>query len=228
MSSAKAWGIEAHLVDPAFVAEKVPFLDPDQIIGAFWCPSVGVVDSLRAGTIMREQALATGQLTVVPNVEVEDLGVEDGRITKVVTDQGDIAAEHVVIACGVWSPKIGDMAGVNIALTPAVHQMISVGPCPQLAEKEGEISFPIVRDMDTFCYERQHGADMEVGSYAHRAILHEPEEIPSIEQAKLSPTEMPFTEEDFDPQLEQALELMPSCSGPTAPRSATPSTACSP
>ena len=27
--------------------------------------------------------------------------------------------------------------------------------------------------------------DMEVGSYAHRAILHEPEDIPSIEQAKL-------------------------------------------
>ena len=60
MSSAKAWGIEAELVSPAFVAEKVPFLDPDQIIGAFWTPSVGVVDSLRAGTIMRESALATG------------------------------------------------------------------------------------------------------------------------------------------------------------------------
>ncbi|MGH3386690.1 MAG: FAD-dependent oxidoreductase, partial [Nocardioidaceae bacterium] len=71
------------------------------------------------------------------------------------------------------------------------------------------ISFPIIRDMDTFCYERQHGGDMEVGSYAHRPILHDPEDIPSIEQAKLSPTEMPFTADDFDPQLEQALELMP-------------------
>ncbi len=213
MSSAKAWGIEAELVSPEFVVEKVPFLDPDQIIGAFWTPSVGVVDSLRAGTIMREKALAAGALTVVPNVEVEDLGVEDGRITKVVTNQGDIETEYVVIACGVWSPKIGDMAGIKIALTPAVHQMISVGPCPQLAEREGEISFPIVRDMDALCYERQHGADMEVGSYAHRAILHEPEEIPSLEQAKLSPTEMPFTEDDFDPQLEQALELMPELLG---------------
>ena len=67
--------------------------------------------------------------------------------------------------------------------------------------------------MDTFCYERQHGADMEVGSYAHRAILHEPEDIPSIEQAKLSPTEMPFTSDDFDPQLEQAYELMPDLLG---------------
>ena len=105
------------------------------------------------------------------------------------------------------------MAGISIPLTPAVHQMISVGPCPQLAEREGEISFPIVRDMDTFCYERQHGADMEVGSYAHRAILMAPEDIPSIEQASLSPTELPFTSDDFDPQLEQAYELMPELLG---------------
>ena len=213
MSSAKAWGIDAELVTPEFVAEKVPFLDPEQIIGAFWTPSVGVVDSLRAGTIMRETALESGALTVVPTVEVTGLDVEGGRIRRVRTSGGDIEAEHVVIACGVWSPKIGDMAGVSIPLTPAVHQMISVGPCPQLAEKEGEISFPIIRDMDTFCYERQHGADMEVGSYAHRAILHEPEDIPTIEQAKLSPTEMPFTSEDFDPQLEQAYELMPELLG---------------
>ena len=213
MSSAKAWGIEAELVTPEFVREKVPFIETDQFIGAFWTPGVGVVDSLRAGTIMRERALDTGALTVVPTVEVVGLDVEDGRIRRVRTSGGDIEAEAVVIAAGVWSPKLGDMAGVSIPLTPAVHQMISVGPCPQLAEREGEISFPIVRDMDTFCYERQHGADMEVGSYAHRAILHEPEDIPSIDQSKLSPTEMPFTSDDFDPQLEQAYELMPELLG---------------
>ncbi len=217
MSSAKAWGIEAEMVTPEFVKEKVPFIETDQFIGAFWQPGVGVVDSLRAGTIMRESAMELGALTTGPNCEVLGLDVEDGpqgsRITRVRTDKGDIETSSVVIACGVWSPKIGDMAGVSIPLVPAVHQMISVGPCPQLADTEGEITFPIVRDMDTFCYERQHGADMEVGSYAHRAILHEPEDIPTIEQAKLSPTELPFTDEDFDPQLEQALELMPELLG---------------
>jgi glycine cleavage system aminomethyltransferase T/glycine/D-amino acid oxidase-like deaminating enzyme len=213
MASARAWGIEASLVTPEFVKEKVPFIETDQFIGAFWTPSVGVVDSLRAGTLMREAALATGALTVVPNAEVTDLEVVDGRIRLVHTTHGEIEAEQVVIACGVWSPKIGDMAGISIPLTPAVHQMISVGPCPQLAGREGEISFPIVRDMDTFCYERQHGADMEVGSYAHRAILMAPEDIPTIEQASLSPTELPFTSDDFDPQLEQAYELMPELLG---------------
>ncbi len=62
-------------------------------------------------------------------------------------------------------------------------------------------------------YERQHGGDMEVGSYAHRPIIVAPDDIPSNEEAVLSPTEMPFTSDDFDPQLEQALELMPELLG---------------
>ncbi|CCH79471.1 Glycine cleavage T protein (Aminomethyl transferase) [Nostocoides japonicum T1-X7] len=213
MTSAKAWGVEASLVTPEEVVEKVPFLDPSVIVGGFWTPSVGVVDSLRAGTIMRERAQEKGALTVVPTVEVTGMTVVDGAIKAVETTQGTIEADTVVICCGVWSPKLARMAGAHIPLTPAVHQMISVGPCEALAERPGEISFPIVRDMDTFCYERQVGSDMEVGSYAHRPILWDPEDIPSIEQAKLSPTEMPFTQDDFDPQLEQALELMPELLG---------------
>ena len=63
--------------------------------------------------------------------------------------------------------------------------------------------------MDTFCYERQTGGSMEVGSYAHRPIFHYADEIPSIKESRLSPTELPFTAEDFDQQLEEALELMP-------------------
>jgi glycine cleavage system aminomethyltransferase T len=40
-----------------------------------------------------------------------------------------------------------------------------------------------------------------------------PDDIPSIEESRLSPTELPFTQEDFDPQMEQALELMPGILG---------------
>ena len=174
-------------------------------------PSVGVVDSLRPARYGRGRD-ALDALTVVPprgHRPRRGGGANPaGRTTG-----GDIEAETVVIACGVWSPKIAAMAGAAIPLTPAVHQMISVGPVPQLSEREGEISFPIVRDMDTFCYERQHGADMEVGSYAHRAILMDPDDVPSIEASALSPTELPFTKEDFDPQMEQALELMPDILG---------------
>ena len=39
-------------------------------------------------------------------------------------------------------------------------------------------------------YERQT-AGLEVGSYAHRPIFHDPDEIPSIEEAALSPDRAP-------------------------------------
>jgi glycine cleavage system aminomethyltransferase T len=129
------------------------------------------------------------------------------------TDRGDVEAEYVVIACGVWSPRIARMAGANIPLTPAVHQMIDVGPVPRFLSSKSAIEFPIVRDMDTNMYERQDGQGLEVGSYAHRPILHDPDEIPSIEEASLTPTELPFTQEDFELQLEHALELVPEILG---------------
>ena len=215
MSSAKAWGIEAELVTPGVRRRRrCRSSTPTRSSAPSGRPASASSTRCAPARSCASARWRPGALTVVPNVEV-DRPRRRGRPDHAgrAPTGGDIEAEYVVIACGVWSPKIGDMAGVSIPLTPAVHQMISVGPCPQLAEHEGEISFPIVRDMDTFCYERQHGADMEVGSYAHRAILHEPEDIPSIEQAKLSPTEMPFTSDDFDPQLEQAYELMPELLG---------------
>jgi glycine cleavage system aminomethyltransferase T len=54
---------------------------------------------------------------------------------------------------------------------------------------------------------------MEVGSYMHRPIIVPPETIPSNEEASLSPTELPFTADDFDPQLAASLELMPELLG---------------
>ena len=214
MSSAAAWGVEpVSMVTPAEIKQLVPFIDESVIIGGFYSPGVGVVDSLRAGTIMRERAQEAGALTVSPLTEVLGIDVEHGRVRRVRTTRGDIEAEVVVIACGVWSPRIARMAGATIPLTPAVHQMIDVGPVPHFADSKSHIEYPIVRDMDTNMYERQDGSGLEIGSYAHRAILHDPDEIPSIEQASLSPTELPFTQADFDPQMEDALELMPEIVG---------------
>ena len=213
MASSKAWGIESELISPQRVKELVPYINEEILLGGFHTPSVGVVDSLRAGTLMREYAQEKGALTIFADTEIMDISVDDGKVRSVVTNRGEVEADYVVVACGVWSPRIAAMAGSSIPLTPAVHQMISVGSIPLFEQTVGEIEYPIVRDMDTFCYERQHGSDMEVGSYAHRPILHDPDDIPSIEESSLSPTELPFTEDDFDQQLEEALELMPEILG---------------
>ena len=213
MSSACSWGIEpVSMLTPQEVKELVPFIDEQLIVGGFHTPGAGVVDSLRAATIMRERAQEAG-MTVSANTEVLGLDVEGGRIRRVRTTRGDIEADRVVICTGAWSPKLARMAGASIPLTPAVHQMIDIGPVPRFAGTTGMIEFPIVRDMDTNMYERQEGTGLEIGSYAHRPILLDAEEIPSAEESALSPTELPFTQDDFDPQMEIALELMPEIVG---------------
>jgi glycine cleavage system aminomethyltransferase T/glycine/D-amino acid oxidase-like deaminating enzyme len=210
VSSAKAWGIDdVSIVTPAQVKELVPYIEESVIVGGFYSPGVGIVDSLRAGTIMRERAQEKGALSVFANTEVLGIDVEDGCIRGMRTSRGDVATDVIVVCCGVWSPKIAKMAGASIPLTPAVHQMIDVGPVPHFKDTKGVIEFPIVRDMDTNMYERQDGSGLEIGSYAHRPILHDPEEIPSNDEAALSPTEFPFTEKDFTLQMEHALELIP-------------------
>ncbi|MCW2893846.1 MAG: glycine cleavage system protein [Actinomycetia bacterium] len=218
VTKAKAWGVPAEHLTPEGVQKLVPYLDPSVILGGGYFPTVGVVDSLRAGTLMRERAQAGGALTVVSAAEVLDITTVPSttgadRVTGVVTSEGEIATDNVVICCGVWSAKVAALAGARLALTPVVHQMISVGPIGLFAGTAGEISYPIVRDVDEGMYERQHGGDMEVGSYMHRPIIVPAETIPSNEQAVLSPTELPFTADDFDPQLAASLELMPELLG---------------
>jgi len=214
MVSASSWGIEpVSLVSPEEVKRLVPYIDETIILGGFYTPGVGVVDSLRMGTLMREHGQGSGALHVSPKTEVTGIVVEHGRARRVLTTQGDIEAETVVITCGVWSPRIARMAGAHIPLTPAVHQMIDVGPVPRFKGAKSDIEHPIVRDMDTNMYERQAGGDLEIGSYAHRPILYDPEDLPSVEQAALSPTEFPFTQADFELQMQHALELMPEIVG---------------
>jgi glycine cleavage system aminomethyltransferase T/glycine/D-amino acid oxidase-like deaminating enzyme len=214
MTSAASWGVDGvSLVTPADVKQVVPYIDESVIVGGFYCPTVSVVDSLRAGTLMREAAQESGALSVSANTEVLGIDVEHGRVTRVRTTRGDVEAEVVVICCGVWSPRLARMAGASIPLIPAVHQMIDIGPVPHFAGAKSAIEHPIVRDMDTNMYERQDGTGLEIGSYAHRPILHDPDEIPSIEESALSPTELPFTEDDFVEQMEHALELMPEIVG---------------
>ncbi|ADQ67252.1 glycerol-3-phosphate dehydrogenase [Halogeometricum borinquense DSM 11551] len=67
--------------------------------------------------------------TILTNAPVEDLHVEDGRITgvKVGGSVGEtIAAKQVVNAAGAWAEDVGRMAGVEVAMRPTKGVMVSV------------------------------------------------------------------------------------------------------
>ncbi|MEM7127048.1 MAG: FAD-dependent oxidoreductase [Chloroflexota bacterium] len=209
VTSAKAWGEHGEILTPEQIKEKAPFVNTDLVLGGFYSERAGVVDPLDAGTQMRQYAIDKNALSIHSNVEVTDILVEYGQVKGVETDQGTIEAEYVIICCGVWAPILAKMAGTRIPLTPIVHQFCTAGPIEMFEGTVGGIEYPLIRDVDMNMYERQNGNDLEIGSYMHKYIRHEPAEIPSNEEASLTPTELPFTDEDFDESLETALELMP-------------------
>ena len=95
-SAAKAWGVPCELLSPAGVAKLVPVPRPrDAILEGLYFPTVGVVDSLRAGTLMREQAQEMGALEVRANTEIVgiDLSADDKRVQVVRTTGGDIETD---------------------------------------------------------------------------------------------------------------------------------------
>ena len=115
MASSKSWGIESELLTPAEVNALVPFIDESVILGGFHTPGVGVVDSLRAGTLMRERAQELGALTIAAGVEVTGIDVEDGRVRRVRTDAGEIEADVQPEA------ETGDRAGSWLLQTARIN-----------------------------------------------------------------------------------------------------------
>src|ERR1700683_899913 len=93
-TQAKAWQIPAQMISPAEVAKLVPYLDESVILGGAHFPTVGVVDSLRAATLMRENGTPPGAGTVVSGTEVHGISVSGGRITGVTTSQGEIGCDN--------------------------------------------------------------------------------------------------------------------------------------
>src|SRR5215831_14747600 len=70
IASAKSWGVEpVELMSPAEVRDLGPFINEKVVLGGFHTPGVGVVDALRAGTLMREKGQELGALTAVANTE---------------------------------------------------------------------------------------------------------------------------------------------------------------
>src|ERR1043166_4866544 len=95
LASAKAWGEPAELIGPAQVKELVPFINQEIVLGGFYTPGVTVVDSLQAGTLMREEGMRLGALSVSAGAEVVGIDVENARIRGVRTRHGDTETDTV-------------------------------------------------------------------------------------------------------------------------------------
>ena len=141
--------------------------------------------------------------------QVTDIETRDGRVDTVVTNKGNIKAEHVVACAGIWGPRLGRMAGVPIPYYPMQHPLVKIGPLPELAGHTKEITRPGVRHQDFSMYAREYFEYIEVGTYQNEPILVNADDIVPHEMARVTPAVMPFNLELFVDSLLAIDELMP-------------------
>ena len=203
-----AYGYEAEVVSPERAAELHPLLDPKTILGAIYCPTDGLAKAVRSVQALQRLAEARGAV-FHDRTEVIGIEQEDGRVTGVTTDKGFFPADIVISCAGIWGPKVGRMHGMSRAFQPLAHQLAWTEDIASLADQTEEVTIPIMRHQGEDLYFRQRFNGMGIGSYLHRPLPVESEEIVPYDQAEVMPSQLPFTPPEWEPVMGIAGKVMP-------------------
>lgn len=204
-----AWGIEGRLLSPDECVEHHPLVNRDRVLGGLHVPTDGLAKAVLAVEAQIRRATGRG-VRFLARHEVLDVQQSEGRVTGVLTDQGEIPADIVVCCAGIWGPKIARMVGMNLPLTPLAHQLAWTGPVPALAGQTEEAVRPILRHQDADLYYRDRFDGIGIGYYGHRPMPITADDILSVDEADEMPSVLKFTEEDFEPAWNETQSLLPA------------------
>ncbi|MBO8183897.1 GcvT family protein [Streptomyces spirodelae] len=204
-----SWGIESRLIGPDECVELHPLVNRARVFGGLLIPTDGLAKAVLAVEAQLEAAQERG-VRALAHHEVLDISTEDGRVSAVVTDQGEIPADIVVCCAGIWGPKIARMVGMNLPLTPLAHQLAWTGSVPALAGQSEEAVRPILRHQDADLYYRDRFDQLGIGYYGHRPMPVDPDDILSVDAAEQMPSVLRFTEDDFADAWTETQDLLPA------------------
>jgi len=122
-----AHGVPTQILTPDAARDVVPQLTMKGIKAAAWNPKDAVIFPWPFVWGYANQAQKKG-VKVETFTNVQGFEQRGGKITKVITDRGDIACDTVVLAAGAWSPQVARLAGVHLPNQPHRHEICSSEP----------------------------------------------------------------------------------------------------
>ena len=156
-SMARTFGLEVQVITPEEVAERIPLARTDDLVGAVLLPNDGQTNPVDTTLAFAKGARARG-VRVVEGCPVQDVVVEAGRAAGVRTAAGDVRADVVVLASGMWSRALADRAGAVVPLHAAEHFYVVTEPIAGL-----DPSMPVLRDADGCAYFKEDAGKLLVG-----------------------------------------------------------------
>ncbi|MFC7495944.1 MULTISPECIES: NAD(P)/FAD-dependent oxidoreductase [unclassified Nocardioides] len=164
-------GVPSGMVSAREAGALSPLVSLDGILAAAWSPDDGhctpesvvlgyAAGARRAGARVIAHCAATG------------IEVVDGAVRSVATSAGRIETDTVVCAAGAWSRAVGEMAGVDLPVTPLRRQILTTSPMPGL-----DPATPFTIDFGTSLYFHLEGPGLLLG-------MSDPDEQPGFDVAR--------------------------------------------
>ena len=195
---AKTFGLPLELISAAAAQGLFPPMSTEGVLGAAYLPTDGYIDpsqltfALAAGARERGAEIAT-------NTRVTAIHVERGRVTGVATDKGEIEAEVVVNAGGMFAQELGALAGVNVPIVPMAHEYLVTRPAGL------PLDMPTMRDPSLLVYFRPESGGLVMGGYERDPAPWALDGIAPDFNSRLLEEDWPR----FEPLLENAVRRVP-------------------
>ncbi|MDE0949033.1 MAG: FAD-dependent oxidoreductase [Candidatus Thioglobus sp.] len=198
LSKANHIGCEMHFVSKEEASVINPLMNFDKAKSILYTPNDGHVDPTTVVTQLAQLSKKAG--AEVSNFNrVIDINILPSGEYEVVTELGNIIAQHVVNAGGCFSPQVGAMVDSYVPLVNLQHQYLITDNHPDIAALSKEL--PVTRDSIAASYIRQEGSGFLIGPYETRGS--KPWALDGVDWA--------FDRELFEGDLERLMPWLERC-----------------
>lgn len=199
-TTAHSFGLDMQLLTPKEAQDLWPLMDIGDVVGAAFLPTDGQANPSDITLSLAKGARMAGA-KIFEDTKVLSVDIQDGVIRGVVTADGRIDCEKVVVCAGMWTRPFAARYGVNVPLVPVEHQYLVTerieGVTPTL---------PTLRDPDRLTYWKEEVGGLVMGGYEPNPKLWRDGSLPEGFHYTLLDNDF----DHFTPIMEQALGRVPA------------------
>ncbi len=200
-------GMDLEIITAAEAKAIFPLMEDQYFVGALFDPVEGHVDPTGVTNAYAICARNAGA-EIYRHTMVTDLLQRADGTWDVVTEQGEIHAEHIVNAGGLWAREVGRMIGIELPVLAMEHMYMVTEPMAEVKEHNEHTGreLPMALDFAGEIYIRQEQGGMLLGTYEQACVPWSPNDTPWDFEMQLLPPDL----DRIAPSLEVAFRHYPA------------------
>ena len=160
------------------IANVIPDLNLDGVLGAGWCPDDGFFDATMIANTLARRAREAGAKIMI-GTKVEGITLSDGKVAGVTTDKGHVDLDVVIDATGPWARVTAGYVGIELPLWHTKAEVFILTPAEGLTYPFPILKYPRFyarKDKDSIFICKAH-MTMDLSDTTHAGIW-DPDELP--------------------------------------------------